>query len=388
MKTFLLGDICKIEIGRTPARANPLFWGGKHPWLSISDMGKCRDIHTTKEGITDLGTETFNGRIVKPGTLLFSFKLSIGKIGIARVPLYTNEAIAALHIKDRLLACEEYLYYALQGLNFDTETDRAVMGKTLNKKKLAQINIPLPPLEEQKRIAAILDKADAVRRSRQKAIRLTEELLRSTFLDMFGDPVTNPKEWDKKLLIELIDTKRPITYGILKPGEDIPHGIPYVRVVDMKNGTIEVLTVRRTTKEIATQYKRSTLHTNDLLLSIRGHVGRLAIVPEELNYANITQDTARLAVGDALTSEYLFSLLESHQMQHWMKNRTKGAGVKGINLADVKEMPILIPPRRLQDQYTRMFKTIRSHQKHNRDSTIWFNNLFNSLLQKAFRGEL
>ncbi|NJO97722.1 MAG: hypothetical protein HC764_18425 [Pleurocapsa sp. CRU_1_2] len=205
MKTFLLSDICKIEIGRTPARANPLFWGGEHPWLSISDMGKYRDIHTTKEGITDLGTETFNGRVVKPGTLLFSFKLSIGKIGIARVPLYTNEAIAALPIKDRLLACEEYLYYALQGLNFDTTTDRAVMGKTLNKKKLAQINIPLPPLEDQKRIAAILDKADAIRRKRKEAIALTEELLRSTFLDMFGEPVTNPQGWDVLKLGSQVD---------------------------------------------------------------------------------------------------------------------------------------------------------------------------------------
>ena len=227
MKTFLLSDICQIEIGRTPARANPLFWGGEHPWLSISDMGKHRYIYTTKERITDLGAETFNGRIVEPGTLLFSFKLSIGKIGIARIPLYTNEAIAALRIKDKLLACEEYLYYALQGLNLDTKTDRAVMGKTLNKKKLAQINIPLPPLEEQKRIAAILDKADAIRRSRKKAIALTEELLRSTFLDMFGDPVTNPKGWD---IVPMKSVVLETQYGTSAKSNTEQNGLPILRM--------------------------------------------------------------------------------------------------------------------------------------------------------------
>ncbi len=254
--------------------------------------------------------------------------------------------------------------------------------------QLVKIEIPLPPLEEQRRITAILDKADAVRRKRKEAIALTEELLRSAFLEMFGDPITNPKGWEVRPLIQLIDPKRPITYGILKPGPDIPSGIPYVRVVEMKNGTVDSSIVRRTTPEIAKQYSRSTLISRDLLLSIRGHVGRLAITPSDLNGANITQDTARLAVGNLLTTEFLFALLDSHQMQNWMKQRIKGAGVQGINLGDVKEIPTPIPSMFLQEKFSAIFRKIRVQQERDRDREYNMDNLFNSLLQRAFRGEL
>ncbi|OKH12327.1 restriction endonuclease subunit S [[Limnothrix rosea] IAM M-220] len=229
MKNFLLSDICDIQIGRTPSRSKLEFWGGSLPWLSIADMGKSRDIYKTKEGITELGAKTFNGRRVKEGTVLFSFKLSIGKIGIARVPLYTNEAIAALEIKEKSLVCEEYLYYALQGLNLDQKTDRAVMGKTLNKKKLAAIKVPLPSLTEQRRIAAILDKADEIRRKRSQAIQLTEDLGRSLFLDMFGDPVTNPKAWT---LVTLGSQVESLKYGTNSKSHDFQqeNDLPVLRI--------------------------------------------------------------------------------------------------------------------------------------------------------------
>jgi len=141
--------------------------------------------------------------------------------------------------------------------------------RNISQENIRSTPIPLPPIAEQRRIAAILYRADAVRRKRQEAIALTEELLRSAFMEMFGEPVTNSKGWKTLPLIELIDSKRPITYGILKPGPYIPSGIPYVRVVEMKNGTVDIPSVQRTTPEIANQYTRSKLRSGDLLLSIR-----------------------------------------------------------------------------------------------------------------------
>ncbi len=185
-----LSDVCQINIGKTPSRANSNYWGKGHPWLSIRDMSQGIELYHTKEEITELGVKESNIKLVSKGTVLFSFKLSIGKIGIAQRDMYTNEAIAALPIKNRKVLCEGYLVYALSKIQVGNTTDRAVMGMTLNKKKLENIKIALPPLNEQKRIAAILDKADAVRRKRQQAIELNEQLLRSIFWDMFGDPVT------------------------------------------------------------------------------------------------------------------------------------------------------------------------------------------------------
>jgi type I restriction enzyme S subunit len=302
-----------------------------------------------------------------------------------------NQRVGKLVIKDEYSIFFPYLKRVL-GTNRAKQHYLRFAGGgvqiNLSKEDLLSLKIPLPPLEEQRRIAAILDKADGVRRKRKEAIRLTEELLKSTFLDLFGDPVTNPKGWEVKPLIKLILPDRPITYGILKPGDNLAGGIPYVRVVDMKNGTVDVSAVRRTSKKIAQQYARSTLKVGDVLLSIRGHVGRLAITPHELEGANITQDTARLATGELLTKEYLLTMLESQQIQNWMKRRTKGAGVQGINLGDVKEIPVPVPPKELQAKFSNFFNQIRSQQNHDCQCRAESENLFNSLLQRAFRGEL
>jgi len=198
-----LGKLCDINVGKTPSRHNDLYWGDGQPWLSIKDMNQGLLIEATKEQITALAIRETNIRMVKKGTVLFSFKLSIGKIGIAQRDIYTNEAIAALPIKDADRLCREYLIHALSRWDLGVATHRAVMGATLNKQKLLGLRIPLPPLAEQKRIAAILDKADAIRRKRQQAIQLADEFLRAVFLDMFGDPVTNPKGWNVRPLKEL-----------------------------------------------------------------------------------------------------------------------------------------------------------------------------------------
>lgn len=157
-------------------------------------------------------------------------------------------------------------------------------------------------------------------------------------------------KWPVRKLIDLVDPGRPITYGILMPGDDIKEGIPYVRVVDLQDGRINIDGLRRTTKEIAAKYRRSTLRAGDVLMSIRGHVGRCALVPDTLVGANITQDTARFAVTNECEAQYLIWCLRSTQSQRWMMRHVKGVAVKGINLGDVKEIPIPLPPVKEQQR--------------------------------------
>lgn len=150
-------------------------------------------------------------------------------------------------------------------------------------------------------------------------------------------------KWISVPLIELVDETRPITYGILKPGPDFENGVPYVRVVDIQDGKVRSQSLRRTSATIAQQYRRSTLQPGDVLLSIRGHVGRVAIVPSELDGANITQDTARLAPNEKVNQRYLFWAFSSSDVKNWMNGRIKGVAVTGINLGDIKELPIPLP---------------------------------------------
>ena len=146
-----LSEICDITIGRTPARKNPEYWGKGNKWAAISDLTS-KVICKTKEEITDYAVTQTRCRKVPKGTLLFSFKLTIGKMAFTGCDLYTNEAIAALHIKHQEEVYSDYLFYALQVARL-LGSNQAVMGKTLNSKSLAQIKIPLPPLETQKKIA-------------------------------------------------------------------------------------------------------------------------------------------------------------------------------------------------------------------------------------------
>ena len=205
-KTVSLGEICNIEIGKTPSRSILKYWGGDQPFMSISDMNQGRYFTYTKEFITDNAAKECNCKLVPSETLLLSFKLSIGKVGITRMPIYTNEAIAALYIRNPTMVYQDYLYWALQNVDYDLYVDKAAKGKTLNKKKLNIVKIPLPPLDEQYRIADILDQADALRQKRSRALARLDDLLQSVFLEMFGDPVTNSRGWDVMKLEEVLSS--------------------------------------------------------------------------------------------------------------------------------------------------------------------------------------
>ena len=155
-----------------------------------------------------------------------------------------------------------WLARRLRCLGLD-QLNRAAAIPGLNRADAYRQSLLLPPLAEQKRIAGILDAADALRAKRRESLAQLDTLLRSTFLDLFGDPVTNSMGWETQPLQELIQPGRPITYGILKPGPDIGNGVPYVRVVDIKSEQVLTEQLRRTTQEsqINTSDPSSSLET-------------------------------------------------------------------------------------------------------------------------------
>ncbi|MBR0878552.1 restriction endonuclease subunit S [Bradyrhizobium liaoningense] len=194
-----LSDVVSIEIGRTPSRAKPQYWGGSTKWLTISDYKHGDRIEDTSESISDRGVRECGMRIHPPGTLVMSFKLTIGKLGIIEKPMATNEAIAALKPRSCEQLDSRYLFHFLSQFNFDSHIDRAAKGGTLNKAKLQGLRITFPKvIGEQRRLAAILDRADGIRRKRDKAIGLVDGFLMSVFYDSFGGQFDNPKDHSVK----------------------------------------------------------------------------------------------------------------------------------------------------------------------------------------------
>lgn len=334
-------------------------------------------------------TRTVTDRVrVQQGDLLVSWSATLGIFEWHD----SEEALLNQHIF-RVLPNEEkvnkrYLRHGLEGAILDMQ--KHLHGATMqhvNRGEFLSTKLYLPPLEEQRRIAEILDRAEELRSKRREAIAELDTLTQAIFLKMFGDPILNPYNFPVRKMIEIVDLERPITYGILMPGSEQMEGVKYVRVVDMKNGGIQLSGIRKTTPEISYQYRRSLLKTGDLLLSIRGHVGRLATVPEELDGANITQDTARLAIREASTV-FVRECLRTISFQQWMDKHTKGVAVRGINLGDVKLMPIILPPVDLQRKFAHQAETIEKLKAAHCASLSELNALFASLQHRAFRGGL
>lgn len=260
-------------------------------------------------------------------------------------------------------------------------------GYSRHFKYLREVKVPCPSIEEQRRIASILDAADALLSKRRQALEKLDSLAQSIFIDMFGEPGANPHGFATSPMIDIVDPQRPITYGILKPGDNFNGGVPYVRVVDMVDGSIGAASLKRTTPEISHQYRRSLLQKGDVLMSIRGHVGRLALVEADVAGANITQDTARLAITGA-NPTYLLECLRTASIQRWMSAFTKGAAVRGINLTDIKRLPIPLPPSEMQDRFAQAADEVRRQRAVHRAAASQSDALFSSLQHRAFQGEL
>ncbi len=285
---------------------------------------------------------------------------------------------------------DRYLGHFLRTAAYRRLISSLAAGANINNLKnehLDNLEIPLPPLDEQRRIAAILDQADDLRRKRRAAANLLGTFGDALFQSSFGDPVRNELRHNAGVLEEVIDPTRPITYGILKPGEDITSGVPYIRVVDIKNSRVNYGGVRRTSREIAHQYRRSKLNAGDLLFSIRGHVGRMSLTPPELDGANITQDTARLAVQSAHPLFIMYSLRHT-STQRWLADRTRGIAVQGINLGDLRKAPIVLPPEHQQGVFAERIEAAEAARGLGEVGLTRLEALFNSLQHRAFNGEL
>ena len=181
-----------LQMGKTPARNRPDYWSGDRKWISIADIGNTgKYITDTKESITEAGIEGSGIKVVPQGTVIMSFKLSIGKTAITSEDMYTNEAIMAFIDNGKFAVDTDYLYHLCCGTNWTAGTNKAVMGLTLNKATLLEKEIPLPDINEQHEIANKLDKIDAIIAERQQQLALIDQAVKSRFIELFGDPVRN-----------------------------------------------------------------------------------------------------------------------------------------------------------------------------------------------------
>jgi type I restriction enzyme S subunit len=267
-----------------------------------------------------------------------------------------------------------------------------ITGSTRGKlTKTAANNIPiaLPPLEEQQRIAAILDKADGVRRKRKEAIRLTEELLRSTFLEMFGDPVTNPKGWEIVKLGSLVVGQ--LNNGIFKKNHEYGGDTPVVWVKELFSGYTIDCSESRTLTPTDEEVKKFGLTKGDILFC-RSSLNREGIgfnnVFDGMDFSALFEcHIIRVSLNQRkVNSIFLNYLLRFPGLRKQIIAKANTVTMSTIGQSEIKKIEFYLPPKELQDKFEIFLRKIATNRTklENKESE----NLFNSLLQRAFRGEL
>lgn len=190
-----LGDVCKIQSGGTPSRSEPTYWNhGIIPWVKISDI-KGKYLNTTEEYITEAGLENSTAKIFLSGTILYTIFATLGETCILNIDAATNQAIAGIHVESNLVFNDYLYYYLVSQKDTISKMGRGVAQNNINMKILREFEVPLPPLDEQRRIAAVLDKVSDLIVKRRAQLDKLDELVKARFVEMFGDFKLNTKKW-------------------------------------------------------------------------------------------------------------------------------------------------------------------------------------------------
>ncbi len=259
----------------------------------------------------------------------------------------------------------------------------------LSPKVLADIPMLLPPVGEQRRIAAILDAADELRAKRRKSLALLDSLAEAIFLDMFGDPVENPREFEKRTLVEL---SQRVTKGTTPTSVGLSFsdgGVPFLRAQDLYEEQVDVTRVDRfvspaTHRSLA----RSVVEPRDVLLSIAGTIGRCAVVPDGAPEMNCNQAVAIIRVGDELRPLYLSTWLRTGDAIRQISGAMVTATIANLSLGQIGRLRLPVPPLNIQDEYERCLNQVRTLRRRMLAGGSAADGLFASLQHRAFRGEL
>ena len=380
-----IGDVFKVTSGGTPSRKKQeYFKNGTIPWVKTGDL-KGKYANEPKEYITELALANSSAKIFPKNTVLLAmYGATIGACSILKIAAATNQACGAILPSEK---CDHvYLYYYLKSINKEL-ISKGVGGAQPNISGgiIKSTKIPLPPLDQQKKIAAILDAADAYRQKTKALITKYEELSQSLFLDMFGDPRLNEQNFEQNNLNEYLEL---ITYGLTVRPEYIDNGIRLISAREIRSGKLDLTSGPQISESDYNKLSaKGKPNRNEILFSKTGSIGHSAIIDTDVKFA-ITQNAARLVFKVNVNPVFALEQLRTSYFQSLCQQRAKGNAVKDLQLGDMKKLPFISPPIKLQNKFADSIQTIETQKAQAQASLAQAEELFNSLLQRAFKGEL
>lgn len=380
-----LGELCRIVGGGTPSKKEPTYYQGIIPWVTVKDFTEFNIVDTVGH-ITDEAVSVSATNVIPADTVLVVTRVGLGKVAMTTRDMAINQDIKALFPDDRLLP--EYLFWNL--VSQANEIQRMGVGATVKGITLPQLkslSVPLPSHNEQRRIVDILKRADGIRRLRKQAQETARQLIPALFIDMFGDPTTNPKGWPVGKIGELgrvqLGRQRTPKY---QTGN---HTRPYVRVANVYENKIDisdVLSMDFNEKDFA-QYR---LESGDILLN-EGQstelVGRPAMWRGEIEDCCFQNTLVRFQpTRERMTSEFaLAALLHYYHASVLSKISSKTSNIAHLGAGRFAKLELYCPPLDMQRTFSKLFDEAWSVQNQQTMSADQAEASFQSLLHQAFQ---
>lgn len=373
-----LGEVADLAFGATPSRNIDHFWdstGNGFPWVSIADL-RTSPVYKTAEKITRAGVRSSSVHLVKAGTPLMSFKLTIGRVAVAGLDLYTNEAIVAVNGKTGM-ASNRWLFHSLPGIASGGVLDSAVKGSTLNKHKLEQLELQLPSLPEQCRIAEILDTADEAIQSTERLVAKFEQARQGLLRDLLTwgtDWAKKPHHFEKDTgsrynslppgwsIATLGQVAKYVTYGFTNPMPTTDDGPWLLTAADIGYGYVNLARARHTSDGAFNRSltNKSRPKPGDILITKDGTLGRVAKLRSDGVRVNQSVAVVRLVAAD--WADYVVNYLLSPMGQDAMLTDSGGSTIKHLYITKLAKLPIPFPPKMEADRIVDVAKQWESVQ--------------------------
>lgn len=326
--------------------------------------------------------------IVTKGDVLVSWSATIDVFTWEDEDALLNQHIFKV-IFDKSKVEKSYFIIALkETINELTKFAHGATMKHVVKGDFDNHKIPLPPIPVQLHIANILSKAENLITQRKQSIALLDDFLKSTFLEMFGDPVRNEMGWEKSELKNYAKV-RIGPFGSLLHREDyVQNGVPLVNPSHIGEGKIFIDSDLTISKEKMRELSAYVMHEGDVVLGRRGEIGRCAVVTE--NEEGFLCGTGSIFIRPikALNPIFLYNIISSASMRKVLENLAKGITMKNLNSGIVEDLKLPVPPLALQTQFAQIVERTEAIKAHYQSSLQELDNLYSSLSQRAFRGEL
>lgn len=387
MLSLPISEFCKTGSGTTPSRQkHDRYYGGNIPWVKSGELRESI-VRDTEEKITeDALTETSLKIAPKGAVLVAMYGANVGRVGILGIEATTNQAICYV-VPDKEKADSRYIFHALQQ-KLPEFISRSVGGAqpNISQQIIKETKIPLPPLAEQKRIAAILDKAEELRSQRRQALEQLDVIAQSIFLEMFGDPAINSKKWE---ISKIGNISIQITDGEHQTPKRTLEGIKLLSARNVKDGYIDVRDVDFIGVE---EYERIKKRCNpvwgDILISCSGTIGRVATVETNEPFSLVRSAALIKLRKDLINSKFAEYFLRTPFLKNTMQQRANSSSQANLFQNQIRELPAFIPPITLQQEFAQRVEAIAQLKASHRESLAQLDALFASLQHRAFRGEL